>query len=52
MTAHAVQPGDVLTLQLVDSRESRTRCPEMCEALIDSAAIINWRAGAASLCPR
>ena len=43
MTAHPMQPGDVLTLQLVDCREFRARCPEIYEALIDSAAFVNWR---------
>jgi hypothetical protein len=43
MTAHPVAPGEVLTLQLADCREFRARCPHIYEALIDSAAFVNWR---------
>jgi Barstar (barnase inhibitor) len=43
MTAYPVQPGDVLTLQLLECRDFRARCPEIYEALIDSAALVNWR---------
>jgi Barstar (barnase inhibitor) len=43
MTAYPVQPGDVLTLQLLECREFRARCPEIYEALIDSVAFVNWR---------
>jgi hypothetical protein len=43
MTAHPVQPDEVLTLQLLECRELRARCPEIYQALIDSAAFVNWR---------
>ncbi len=43
MCAIPVGPGDVLTLQLEDCREFRTRCPEIYEALIDCGAFVNWR---------
>jgi hypothetical protein len=43
MTSYPVRPGEVLTLQLVDCREFRSRCGEIYEALIDSAAFVNWR---------
>jgi hypothetical protein len=33
----------VLTLQLVDCRDFRARCPEIYEALVDCAAFVNWR---------
>ena len=34
---------EVLTLQLEDCREFRTRCPEIYQVLIDCAAFVNWR---------
>jgi hypothetical protein len=43
MTAYPVQPSDVLTRQLLQCREFRVRCPEIYQALIDSAAFVNWR---------
>jgi RNAse (barnase) inhibitor barstar len=43
MTAFPVGPGDVLTIQLQDCKAFRERCPEIYEALIDSAAFVNWR---------
>jgi hypothetical protein len=43
MTAHPVQPDEVLTLQLLECRELRARCPEIYQALIDPAALVNWR---------
>lgn len=43
MTRYPLQPGDVLTLQLVDCREFRARRPDLYEAIIDSAAFVNWR---------
>lgn len=43
MTAFPVQAGAVRTLHLVDCREFFARCPELYEALIDSAAFFNWR---------
>ena len=42
MTAYPVPPGDILTLQLLDCREFRARCPEIYEALIDCTAFVNW----------
>ena len=35
MRAIAAEPGEVLTLQLQDCRELRSRCPEIYEALIE-----------------
>lgn len=43
MTAYPLQAGDVLTLQLSNCREFRARCSEIYQALIDSAAFVNWR---------
>ena len=43
MNAFPVEPGDVLTLQLKDCKAFRARCPEIYEALVDSAAFVNWR---------
>jgi RNAse (barnase) inhibitor barstar len=43
MNAFPVESGDVLTLQLRDCKAFRARCPEIYEALIDSAAFVNWR---------
>jgi hypothetical protein len=39
MTAHPVQPDEVLTLQLLECRELRARCPEIYQALIDSRRV-------------
>ena len=43
MRAITAGPGEVLTLQLEDCREFRTRCPEIYQVLIDCAAFVNWR---------
>ncbi len=43
MRSVVVAAGDVLTLQLAGCRELRARCPELCEALIESATFLNWR---------
>jgi RNAse (barnase) inhibitor barstar len=43
MNAFPVEPGDVLTLQLTNCKDFRKRCPEIYDALIDSAAFVNWR---------
>ncbi len=43
MRAITAGPGEVLTLQLEDCREFRTRCPEIYQVLIDCAALVNWR---------
>lgn len=43
MSAFPVGLGDVLTLELKDCNDFRDRCPEIYEALIDSAAFVNWR---------
>jgi len=43
MTAFPIETGDVLTLQLQDCKDFRERSPEIYEALIDSAAFVNWR---------
>jgi len=43
MSAFPIAPGDVLTLRLLGCKEVRGRCPEIFEALIDSAAFVNWR---------
>jgi Barstar (barnase inhibitor) len=43
MRAITAGPGEILTLQLEDCREFRTRCPEIYHALIDCAAFVNWR---------
>jgi hypothetical protein len=43
MSAFPVRPGDVLTLQLHGCKEFRARCPVIFEALMDSAAFVNWR---------
>ncbi|SRR6266511_5384087 len=38
-----VPDGDVLTLQLDGVTEFAARCPEEYDALIESAAFVNWR---------
>jgi RNAse (barnase) inhibitor barstar len=43
LTAFPVPPGQVLTLELVDCRDFRARCPEIYAALVDCAAFVNWR---------
>jgi RNAse (barnase) inhibitor barstar len=43
MTAFPIEAGDVLTIQLQDCKDFRERCPEIYEALVDSAAFVNWR---------
>jgi hypothetical protein len=43
MSAYPIPAGDVLTLRLQGCKEFRSRCPEIFEALIDSAAFVNWR---------
>jgi Barstar (barnase inhibitor) len=43
MTAFPVPSGEVLTLQLSGFRTFRARCPDICEALLDCAAFVNWR---------
>ena len=43
MTAFKFSPEDPMTLQLLDCRAFRQRCPDIYQALIDSAAFVNWR---------
>jgi hypothetical protein len=43
MSAFPIPAGDVLTLRLQRCKEFRCGCPEIFEALIDSAAFVNWR---------
>jgi hypothetical protein len=43
MRAITAGPGEILTLQLQDCREFRSRCPEIYQTLIDCAAFVNWR---------
>lgn len=35
--------GSVLTLQLLNVRDFRKRCPDQYDALIECAAFVNWR---------
>ena len=37
-----VGPGEVLTLQLQDVRNFRSRCREQYEAVVEGAAFVNW----------
>jgi hypothetical protein len=43
MTAFAFGPDDPMTLQLLDCKAFRKRCPELYEALVDCTAFVNWR---------
>ena len=43
MIAEAVQPGELLTLRLVDAPAFKERCPDQYEALIECAAFVNYR---------
>jgi hypothetical protein len=43
MTAYPIDPGDVLTLHLLDCTHFRARCPEIYETLVKSAAFVNLR---------
>jgi hypothetical protein len=43
MSAFPIPAGDVLTLRLQRCKEFRCGCPEIFEALIDSAAFVNSR---------
>jgi Barstar (barnase inhibitor) len=43
MRAITAGPGEVLTLELRDCREFRSRCSEIYQVLIDCAAFVNWR---------
>jgi len=36
-------PGSVLTLELKNARTFRDRCPELYDAIVESAAFVNWR---------
>ncbi len=38
-----IEEGASLTLELKNVRPFKKRCPEIYEALIDSAAFVNWR---------
>jgi RNAse (barnase) inhibitor barstar len=42
MSAFPIEAGDVLTIQLQGCKDFRDRCPEIYDALIDSAAFVNW----------
>jgi RNAse (barnase) inhibitor barstar len=43
MSKVAVEPRNVLTLQLESVTEFADRCPDQFAALIDAAAFVNWR---------
>ena len=43
MTTVAVEPGDVLTLQLDEGSAFAGRCPDQYAAVIEAAAFVNWR---------
>ena len=43
MLAHAVQPGELLTLRIEGADAFANRCPEQYKALIDSATFVNMR---------
>lgn len=43
MSAFPIEAGDVLTIQLQGCTDFRDRCPDIYEALMDSAAFVNWR---------
>lgn len=43
MMTRAVQPGELLTLQIDDASDFADRCPEHFKALIECAAFVNYR---------
>lgn len=43
MTGLHCYPGKVITLELVDLKGFKARCPEQYEATIEWSAFVNWR---------
>lgn len=43
MITRAVQPGELLTLQIDDVADFVARCPELIRALVECAAFVNHR---------
>ena len=37
------EPGKVITIELLNVKPFRVRCPEQYEAIIDCSAFVNWR---------
>jgi len=43
MVQRAVQPGELMTLQIDDANDFAARCPEQFNALIECPAFVNYR---------
>jgi RNAse (barnase) inhibitor barstar len=43
MSRITIEPGEMLSLEVLETAEFRKRCPEQFDALIECAAIVNHR---------